>query len=83
MTCPYEHPADKSLVKRPYRIWNAITKSHCQGRQYASTRNAQDGALLMIRWERVGAALEVYNIITGRCIGQYVRKPNSIAMYKE
>jgi hypothetical protein len=75
MKCPYEI----SDGPRAFRVWDANAKKHVRGRQYAYSLNAHNAALVMIRWEKVGAALEVYNAHTGKLLGQYVRKPTSIA----
>ena len=65
-------------VRRPFRIWNAKDKKHVPGRAYTHWRNAQDGALQIVRWGKVGDAVEVYDVRTGRLIGQYVRKPTTV-----
>jgi hypothetical protein len=65
-------------VRRPFRIWNAVEKKHVPGRAYSHWRNAQDGALQIVRWGKVGDAVEVYDVRTGKLIGQYVRKPTTV-----
>jgi hypothetical protein len=72
---PYKVNSD---TKRPYRIWDAKGRKHVTGRAYTYWRNAQNGALQIVRWGKVGDAVEVYDIRTGRLIGQYVRKPKFV-----
>ena len=71
-------PADSP---RPFRLWDANAKEHVRGRNYGSQKRAHDGALLVVRWAKVGAALEVYDARTGRLCGQYIRKPTTIAIH--
>jgi len=66
------------ITKRPYRIWDAKAKKHCVGRAFTYWRNAQNAALQIVRWGKIGAAVEVYDIRTGKLIGQYVRKPTTV-----
>ena len=79
MTCPYP---DLPNTKRPFRIWDSGAKKHRPGRCYSDSRRSHNGALLMIRWERPGTVLEVYNVLTGRLIGQYVRTPTTIRILR-
>jgi hypothetical protein len=64
---------------KPIRIWDAKKKRHCVGRYYKYHRNAHDGALLMSRWSAVGETLEIIDARTGKLLGQYTRKANSIS----
>ncbi|HQR42032.1 MAG TPA: hypothetical protein PLX97_05095 [Gemmatales bacterium] len=74
---PYkEAPKDSA---KPIRIWDAKAKKHCAGRYYKYHRNAHDGALLMSRWAKVGQTLEIIDARTGKLLGQYTRKLNSIS----
>jgi hypothetical protein len=36
------------------------------------------GALIEVRWSKVGTVIEVFNSATGRLLGQYRRTPTSI-----
>ena len=65
-------------TKRPYRIWDAVSKKHVVGRNYSIRENALNGAPILVKWAKPGSAYEVYNFQTGRLIAQYVRKPTSI-----
>lgn len=72
-------PFDKNKeTTRPFRIWDASKRKHLIGRNYAHLHKAHDGALLMARWSRIDQALEVYDVRTGRLLGQYIRKEKSI-----
>lgn len=79
MKAPFEL---KQETQRPYRIWDAAAKKHCIGRNFKHMNNAHDRALLMLRWGKVGLALEVYDITNGSLLGQYVRKAGSISFTK-
>ena len=68
--------------KRPYRIWDAHKKVHLQGRNYVHKQNAHNAALIYVRWSRVGETLEVYDIRTGRLLGQYTRRLHTIAFQR-
>ena len=72
------YPRDGESVRR-YRIWNATTKAQLRWRYYSDKRHAHIGALIECRWAEVGTTLEVFDIHTGRLMGQYSRKVNTIA----
>ena len=69
-------------AKRPYRLWNANAKHDVRHRCYGIKRNALDGALLEVRWGKVGVVLEVYDCRTGALLGQYKRGVNTISITK-
>jgi hypothetical protein len=69
-------------TKRPFRIWDSTAKREVAHRCYATERRALDSALLIVRWEKVGRTLEVFNIETGRWIGTYARRVDSIQFTK-
>lgn len=60
-------------TERPFRIWDAKAKEALRWRYYAHLRNAHLGALVECRWAEVGTVLEVYNVLTGKLMGQYRR----------
>jgi hypothetical protein len=72
------YPHDVESV-RPFRIWNALDKQQLRWRYYSDKRHAHIGALIEARWAAVGTTLEVFDIRTGRLMGQYTRKVNTIA----
>jgi hypothetical protein len=67
-----------ATTKRPYRLWDAVTKAPVRWRCYAYPRNAHMGALIEARWGKPGYAVEVYDIRTGALLGQYTRTPTSV-----
>jgi len=67
---------------RPFRIWDARAKKQCIGRNFKYSRNAHDRALLMLRWGKVGMQLEVFDIETGKLMGQYVRGLHAVSFTK-
>ena len=66
-------------AKRPFRLWDANKKRDVRYRYYAIKRNALDGALLEVRWGKVGAALEVYDCRHGTLFGTFKRHPTTIS----
>jgi hypothetical protein len=78
MTCPYPKPAEGVVPVRPIRIWDARARKHLAGRQFVSVLNAHDRALILVRWEKVGTAYEVYDVTTGQLLGQYLRTPTTV-----
>lgn len=69
-------------AKRPYRLWDAANKRNVPHRYYGIKRNALNGALLEVRWGKVGTALEVYDCRTGALLGQYRRGDYTISITK-
>jgi len=63
---------------RPYRLWDANARKAYPYRYYADPKRAHMGALIEARWAKVGATVEVFNILTGRLLGQYTRTSNSV-----
>jgi hypothetical protein len=75
---PEEYPEAQPETQRPFRIWDSEEKHDVQYRYYITERRALDTALLLVRWEKVGRTLEVYDVRTGRWLGTYKRGVNSI-----
>jgi len=75
---PEEYSEAQPETLRPFRIWDSNAKHDVVHRNYITERRALDTALLLVRWEQVGATLEVYDIRTGRWLGTYKRGVNSI-----
>lgn len=65
--------------KRPYRIWHEEKKRDLPGRYYVYPRNAHNAAMAEVRWARVGQTLAVWDVRTGRVLGQYTRKLHTIS----
>ena len=76
------YPRTDKGSTRPYRIWDSIKKANVPHRCYSSDRNALDKALVIVRWEKVGRTLEVYDIRTARHLGTYARMVNSISFQR-
>ena len=72
----YPHNAD---TVRPFRLWDPKLKQQYQWRNYAHKRNAHIGALIEARWAPIGTTIEVFDMRTGRLLGQYTRKVNTVA----
>jgi len=71
------------VIARPFRLWNPKTGSHYPGRCYKYHRRAVIGALIECKWAAIGTTIEVLDVRTGKMIGSYTRKVNSVAFYKE
>lgn len=70
---------------RPFRIWHANAAPpqdlpHCN---YLHKRSAVIGAWIRAKEMPIRTALEVYDTTTGQLIGQYVRRVDGVAIYKE
>jgi len=68
--------------KRPYRIWEAQSKTHVRGRNYTYLDHAMNAALMLVKWGKPGQAFEVYDVRNGHLKAQYVRRPTSILILK-
>lgn len=71
---------DKTV--RPFRLYDAETKKFQPHRNYKIKQNAHLGALMQIRWAKVGTTLEVVDLSLGRMHGQYTRGVNDIKFLK-
>ena len=67
---------------RPFRIYDALEQSWLRWRYYSDSRRAHIGALIEIRWAKVGTTFEVVDVSTGKMIGQYRRGVNDIKFLK-
>jgi hypothetical protein len=63
---------------RPFRIWDSRAKKHVRWRNYSDAVRGHNAALVLISWEEPGAALELYDVRSGKLLGQYVRTPTSV-----
>lgn len=72
-----KYPKGSGTV-RPFRLWNASSKKNLAHRCYKIRPNAHIGALIECRWAAVGHTIEVYNVTTGKLLGQYTRTPTAI-----
>lgn len=64
--------------KRPFRLWNANEKKSLRWRCYAHLSRAHMGALIEVRWAKVGATIEVFDARNAKLLGQYTRRLNDI-----
>src|SRR3954469_23383512 len=74
----YEWDKDRGEARRPFRLWDAVNKKNIQWRYYADKKRAHIAALIEARWLPVGASIEVYDCRTGKLLGQYTRRVDSI-----
>ena len=68
---------------RPFHLWNPTGGIHGKGRRipskfYSDPKRAHMGALQEMRWARIGASIEVLNVVQGRELGTYTRRVSSI-----
>ena len=68
----------KADPKRPYRLYDSLTHSALRWRYYVYPKNAHLGALIEMRWSKIGSSIEVVDIRNGKLLGQYMRRVNSI-----
>lgn len=70
-------------MKRPYRLWNTVTKSEERWCYYSIALNAHYAALRMLHtYTKVGVTLELVNNKTGKLLAQYTRTPTGIRFDK-
>ena len=74
----YSWDKDRGEAVRPYRLWDAVHKKNLRWRYYEDKKRAHIAALIEARWLPVGASIEVYDCRTGRLLGQYTRRVDSI-----
>jgi len=74
----YEWDRDRGEAARPYRLWDTVNRINLRWRYYADKKRAHMAALIECRWLQVGATIEVYDCRTGRLLGQYTRRVDSI-----
>lgn len=79
MAMPYDKNRETT---RPFRVWDATRKKHLIGKNYSDLHRAHNGALIEARWAKIDQALEVYDVRTGRLLGQYVRKDGGVGFIK-
>lgn len=64
---------------RPFRLWDANKGVQLRWRYYTDKRRAHIGALVEARWAAVGVTVEVFDIRNGKLLGQYTRRPTTVA----
>jgi len=63
---------------RPFHLWDANEKKQLQWRYYSDQKRAHIGALIEARWAAIGNTIEVFNAQTGKLLGQYTRRVNTV-----
>lgn len=69
---------ERGEAVRPFRLWDAVNKCNLRWRNYADKKRAHVAALIEARWLPIGATIEVYDCRTGKLLGQYTRRVDSI-----
>ncbi len=76
------HVGVQPETKRPFRLWNPREGKSLIGCNYKHIRRAHIGAMIAIRWAKVGDVIEVLDVATARLVGQYKRGVNDIKFLK-
>jgi hypothetical protein len=74
----YSWDKERGEAVRPFRLWDAVKKENVRWRYFADKKRAHMAALVECRWLAVGATIEVYDCRTGKLLGQYTRRVDSI-----
>ena len=74
----YEWDKERGEAMRPYRLWDAVNRRNIRWRYYADKKRAHISALIEARWLPVGSSIEVYDCRTGKLLGQYTRRVDTI-----
>ena len=69
-------------TKRPFRLYNANSKTYLPWRNFKHAQRAHVGAMIDVRWAHVGTVIEVIDVAHGRMVGQYKRGVNDIKFLK-
>jgi len=74
----YEWDKERGEAVRPFRLWDAVNRKNIRWRYYGDKKRAHIAALIECRWLPVGASIEVYDCRTGKLLGQYTRRVDTI-----
>src|SRR5262245_43253585 len=74
----YTWDRDRGEALRPFRLWDAVARRNLRWRNYKDPRAAHLGALIECRWSAIGHSIEVYDVRTGRLLGQYTRRVHAV-----
>src|SRR5262245_52631941 len=74
----YTWDKERGEALRPFRLWDAVQRNNIRWRNYKNPRAAHLGALIECRWSAIGHSIEVYDVRTGRLLGQYTRRLHSV-----
>src|SRR5262245_2038978 len=69
---------ERGEAVRPFRLYDPVARKNYRWRCYADPKHAHNGAMTEARWAGIGKTVEVYDARTGRLMGQYTRRVNSI-----
>lgn len=74
----YRWDDDRGEAARPFRLYDPIRRKNYRWRCYAIMKHAHTGAMVEARWAGIGETVEVYDVRTGRLLGQYTRRVDSL-----
>jgi len=74
----YEWDKERGDAMRPFRLWDAEERKNIRYRFYADKQRAHTAAMIEARWSHIGKSIEVYDCRTGKLLGQYTRRVDSI-----
>lgn len=67
------------MSKRPFRLYNSVTKKFMPHRCFKHFKNCHIGALVEARWAEVGTTIEVIDKAHGEALrGQYTRTATTV-----
>jgi hypothetical protein len=72
-------PHDSS---RPFRLWDAVNRGQIRWRYYSDAKRAHMGALISVRWGKVGGTIEVIDARNMRFLGGYTLRVNEITFIR-
>ncbi len=78
------HDNPRPVIKgslRPFRLWNARTATFLPHRYFAMSLTTHRAAHWETNFVRVGVTLEVLNVETGACLGQYTKTPTGTRVW--
>jgi len=73
-----DRPRSENSRKRPIWLYDPVKRKSYPGRRYKYNKNAHDGALITIRWAKVGVSIEVLNVNDAKLLGTYTRQVHQI-----
>ena len=74
----YSWDKERGEEMRPFRLWDPVNRKNLRWRNYADKKRAHMAALIEARWLPIGSTIEVYDCRTGKLLGQYTRRVDSI-----
>jgi len=74
----YSWDKERGEAARPYRLWDTVNRQNLRWRYYSDKKRAHMAALIECRWQAIGTTIEVYDCRTGKLLGQYTRRVDTI-----